>query len=188
VEARLLGLQTALAEPIELLGTIPGDPQLENALQKHFNRWHLQGEWFQENDESLAEVGRILANPPQPKGLARGARRLKDPKHIVLAERIAGYLRGLYPQKPSHSVAADLNIPETTVRTWVQGNSLPSAELMNELWLTYGPTFIAAVLVPTPQWVKDCVEIERRHRVEAEIERLKAELASLEEKSAERAR
>lgn len=185
--SRLIGLQTCRADTLELLGSIPGDAPLEKAMHRHFKKWHVQGEWFHSNHDSLEEVGRVLANPPKPSGIIRGKRRLSRREDIVLAERIAGYLRGKYVVKPSYGVSTDTGIEETTIRTWLQGNSLPSAEMLNVLVEVYGPTFVAAVLVPNPQWVIDAVLFERQQTLAAEIERLRKELAELEHNT-ERAR
>lgn len=60
---RLASLQTGSAEPLELLGTIPGDLAEEKRLHSQFARFRIGGEWFRGDDELLIEITRLLRPP-----------------------------------------------------------------------------------------------------------------------------
>jgi hypothetical protein len=61
VAARLRSLATASAVPLALLGTVPGDRQLEARLHWQWRHLRLRGEWFRA-DQALC--GRFRSWPP----------------------------------------------------------------------------------------------------------------------------
>jgi|ERR1700682_1403208 len=57
---RFLTLQTANAEPLVLLGSIPGSRSIEAELHDHFSYARLQGEWFTVSDLVMTQIEGIL--------------------------------------------------------------------------------------------------------------------------------
>lgn len=56
VEGRLRTLQTSQAEPLTLLGTMPGGLRRERDIQTAFARYRLKGEWFSPASDLLAFI------------------------------------------------------------------------------------------------------------------------------------
>ena len=65
VDTRLRSLQTAFAESLEILGTMPGERPEEIKLHNKFAFARIRGEWFQPH-ESLLQFIAENATPPAP--------------------------------------------------------------------------------------------------------------------------
>jgi hypothetical protein len=63
---RLEALQTANANPLVMLGTIPGSREEEDLLHQQFVSYRLQGEWFQGTPEVVAAIKRLLLRSGKP--------------------------------------------------------------------------------------------------------------------------
>lgn len=59
--ARLLQLQTAQAEALDLIGVIPGTRYLESDLHRRLSRSRVRGEWFERN-ATLKLVRPVIAS------------------------------------------------------------------------------------------------------------------------------
>lgn len=57
--ARLLALQTATSEALELVGVVPGGRALERELHARFASWRKQGEWFAPSPDLDAWIASI---------------------------------------------------------------------------------------------------------------------------------
>lgn len=61
VLSRFSGLQTAAAEPLELMGAIVGGEALEKELHAEFSKDRTRGEWFYLSPELEARIAGLLA-------------------------------------------------------------------------------------------------------------------------------
>lgn len=60
-QKRIAGFQTAIADRLKLIGTLPGDRPLERKLHIRFSGFHIRGEWFRGDDILLNSIREILA-------------------------------------------------------------------------------------------------------------------------------
>jgi hypothetical protein len=56
---RVRGLQTASADPISLLGVMPGSRAVERSLHEKFRALHIRGEWFRAAPRLLQYIERV---------------------------------------------------------------------------------------------------------------------------------
>ncbi len=56
VGARLASLQTASAEPLELLAVVVGGCEVERALHRQFSSARIRGEWFRPAAELMEHI------------------------------------------------------------------------------------------------------------------------------------
>lgn len=103
------------------------------------------------------------------------AHEIESRKRASLGERVVAFLRSRHPLKTADNVAADTGLPLNTVKTWLQRSSAPDAEGYTQLWIAYGPAFLAALPDKPPAWLEDI-------RRTQEAASLKAEIAALEMK------
>lgn len=59
VATRIATLQTANADPLHLLATVPGARSLERQLHERFAAARLSGEWFEATPDLLAYIGSL---------------------------------------------------------------------------------------------------------------------------------
>ena len=92
-----------------------------------------------------------------------------------LGQRVALFLRRVYPRKTADEVSAITGISVKTVATWLDGTSCPGGVAFARLTAVYGPDFLRAVLPNCPRWLDDAQKAERQRRIDAEIAALEAE-------------
>lgn len=59
-EKRLVNLQVANPYLLRVLGTVPGSKADENLLHARFEHLHLQGEWYEAEQELLDFIDKLL--------------------------------------------------------------------------------------------------------------------------------
>lgn len=97
---------------------------------------------------------------------------------LSAGERLAAYLRRVHPVKTPEAVetATDGAVSADLVRKILARQSAPSFTTFAALILAYGPDLLAATLPDCPRWLDRVQRAERRASLQAEIERLEAEL------------
>lgn len=174
---RFQSLQTSQPGTLVLLGTIAGNRELERELHTRFADRRRVGEWFTADDVLIGAIEGLIANPPTiPSKRDRTRARLEDE---ALAQRVHAYLRQRHPENTASLAAAATGVDEQTVAKWFERNSLPNAEGVARCIVAYGPTFLAALLDPVPDWVLELIRLERRGEVMSEIRALMRELHDL---------
>lgn len=106
---------------------------------------------------------------------------LESRRGPTVGERVVAFLRQRYPAKTALNVSADTRgrIPVATIKTWLQRGSAPDADGYTDLWIAYGPDFLAVLAEGrTPEWLD-------RARRDLEAAHLKAEIAALQAKLSE---
>lgn len=63
--ARVQTLQTSNPYPVELLGVVPGDTEVEAALHKQLAHLRTNGEWFEDSPEVRDIISHLLAVFPE---------------------------------------------------------------------------------------------------------------------------
>ena len=115
----------------------------------------------------------------QASGQLSGSARTDVAERIAKAERIIAFLRQRYPVKTAENVAADIGGSAETIQKMIDRVSAPSAWSYGRLVCAYGPSFLCAALSNPPAWIVAAAQAERLATVQAEYDRLAAELASL---------
>jgi len=90
VASRLCQLQTGSSEPLTLLGTVPGNMQLEKAIHVLLSPYRVQGEWFVHSgacrqfiNVALAGAAPTLHNLDLLMDFAVGNHRLTAAKKVI---------------------------------------------------------------------------------------------------------
>ena len=63
---RIASIQTGNPDPIEVLGVVPGDRELEKELHREFAPLHHRGEWFRDDPAIHAASDRLAAPSVAP--------------------------------------------------------------------------------------------------------------------------
>ncbi len=74
VESRLSSIQIGIYHTLVILGTMSGNQKKEKEIHRHFEQFHIRGEWFKNSDELLAFI-KTNASPYKPK-------RVDKPKRV----------------------------------------------------------------------------------------------------------
>lgn len=121
--SRIQDINLHLAEPVTLIGTIPGTPAVEKAIHARLGAHKLKGEWFTD----CAEVREVIDGVMQ-RGL--------DAMGITVPERPAPPMFVPSPPDPnplpkvafmmwghdaSRELAAMADVPEQTANEWLNG-------------------------------------------------------------------
>lgn len=118
---------------------------------------------------------RSRANPAQD-----WARRVREWAPGLIGPRLSRALRAEVPQKPAEAAAAATGRPLGTVRKWLSGETLPDGAAMLALVLCNGPDFLAALAAEdTPAWVHEALRADKLAELEAEQQRIAAEIAAI---------
>src|SRR5262245_47451650 len=71
--SRLVDLQIGNANPLELVGAIPGDLMIESALHRVFAERCIRGEWFRVDNSFLCLIYLLLGTPESAVAALEGA-------------------------------------------------------------------------------------------------------------------
>lgn len=96
-----------------------------------------------------------------------------------VGQRLASYLRGLYPFHTAKNVARDTGLSVPSVEKLLERQSAPNSAGFVAFTLAYGPDFLSAVLPRAPGWLDRAVRAERQAQLEREIEDRQRALESL---------
>lgn len=175
---RFAALQTSHPAKLTLLGRIPGTRELERDLDDRFAKYRRVGEWFTADDALVDAIEGLLANPPPipPKRVRVRARSADE----ALVQRIHAYFRQRHPHDTAAAVAEAIGVSVQTTAKWFGRDSLPNAEGIARCLYAYGPTFLAAMLDPTADWVVELIRLERRGEIIADLRALMRELRDLD--------
>lgn len=88
----------------------------------------------------------------------------------AIGERVATFLRRLYPANTAANVAADTGLTEAAVQKWLSRGSSPSLAAAGRLALAYGPEILAAAWGEAPEWLTTAAMAEEESRLAAEAE------------------
>lgn len=77
---RLAALQTANSKKLRIIEVLPGGRSLEERLHRHFHRKRLEGEWFNLDEDDIAQIRGLKAQfqAPPPASLAKA---VAPPQH-----------------------------------------------------------------------------------------------------------
>lgn len=96
-----------------------------------------------------------------------------------MAERILGFLEGLYPYNTALFVARDTRLHRPTISKWFERRSLPAGEALGVMIAIYGPDFLDAMLGLSLPWLRAASWHERRSQFAAEAAAYEAEMGPL---------
>lgn len=98
----------------------------------------------------------------------------------VFGERIAAYLRALYPQKTAANVAVDTGSSVAQVEKWLGGDVCPNGAAILRMICAYGPDFIKSALGDQcPAWLDAAHNAAEDARRENQISVLREQLRQL---------
>jgi hypothetical protein len=128
VMSRLKDVGAHLAEPLELLGSIPGDYELEKIVHGRLHEHRLRGEWFRDCAETRHFIADVLTRSHADVVLPR-----LSPVEKVRRQRsfFAVVAKHAFPTKTAASVRALTGYSESTIYEWLAGRGdAPSSVLM----------------------------------------------------------
>lgn len=96
-----------------------------------------------------------------------------------IGERLARFLRERHPQKTALSVAAETDIPASTVEKLIERCSAPSATTLWALIRAYGAQVVEASFPDAPEWISEAAHRQRIAEAEAALDRAKVALDKL---------
>jgi hypothetical protein len=94
------------------------------------------------------------------------------------ARELGRILRETWPHETARSAAVDLREPVQTIRNWLDGTSFPGGFKLLKLQHRFGLEMLARLDPEPDSEVRVALAMLRRQAIEAEIERLSAQLAA----------
>lgn len=143
---RLRELQTSHSEPLELLGIMDGNPDVERGLHERFAALRRSGEWFEASEALLTFVAENSSLPPPASKRQRAQSKFdKGAASKILIE----FLTARHPDRTAEAVSEATGINKGTIRSWLNRGSLPAADTVLTLVEVYGPPFLIEVVAPS---------------------------------------
>lgn len=116
VQARMSELRTGSGAPLNLIGAVVGDLELEKALHQRLKKHHLDGEWFSDCDETRAVIQTCINNFPAPEGASR---------EKIANTKFGAVARTLWPRGTAATLAEISGNDERTAKRWLRGENEP---------------------------------------------------------------
>jgi hypothetical protein len=116
VASRMSELRTGAGAPLNIIGAVVGDLELEKALHKRLKKYHLDGEWFSDCDETRAVIQTCINNFPAAEVVSR---------EKIKRRKFAAVARVLWPRGTAATIAEISGNDERTAKRWLRGESEP---------------------------------------------------------------
>jgi hypothetical protein len=129
VMSRLKQVGNHLSEPIELIGAIPGDHELERIIHVRLRPYRLKGEWFRDCPETRHFIHDVLVRTPadapsQPGGDIQSKKNEISNHPITFAD----LARLAYPVATARWLAERTGVDLRTAKRWLAGKSQAPAK------------------------------------------------------------
>jgi hypothetical protein len=115
--ARLAALRTGAGAPVELIGSIQGDGEIERALHKKLRQFRIDGEWYRDCAEVRAAIQNSLNNFPEAAS-TRNRRSRGKTKFSAVAKLI-------WPIRAAERMAEIAYVDARTAARWLSGEFEP---------------------------------------------------------------